>query len=276
MTASPAPSAALVHSLMAAALSDPQRLQDWAARPELVERYGVDASTLDVSTLADFAGMAEKIRHNQCREHLPLTFRLIRLTGVEVELFRTYAPRSSQRRRQGLTSVSDRLAGLAEFVDEWADEGEPLRTLVRDVLWHEYLISVLRAPESASDAGTRPTADADGALPVPAGQIVVRQATCDPLQVARVLRAKEPDLACITRRPSTFVYHGAQGRVRILEVEPGVAELLLVVDGRSSVEAIADRLFGDETLVPHLRSTLEQLADLGLLAWRSDGAVPCG
>lgn len=276
MTVPPAPSASLVHSLIASGLSDPQRLQEWSARPDLVERYGVDPSTLDLATLADFAGLSEKVRHNQCREHLPLTFRLIRLAGVEVELFRCYAPRSRQRHGQGLTSVTDRLDGLAEFVEEWAAGGESLRILIRDVLWHEHVISVFRRVEIAPDAGPKLLATGGGTIPLLDGRIVVRQATCDPLQVAQVLSAREPDLSAIERAPWTFVYHRAPaGSVRILAVDRGVAELLLVVDGRSSVEAIADRLLGDIALVPALRSTLEELADLGLLTWRGDGRVPC-
>ncbi|MGH9228112.1 MAG: RiPP maturation protein ApyI [Acidimicrobiales bacterium] len=263
--------APLVHSVIAAGLSDPYRLRNWMTEPAALERYGVDPSSLDLDALADFAGLSEKVRHNQCRQHLELSFRLMRLTGVEVQLFRDYAPRSRARRRQGLISVPDRLDGLAQFVEEWAAGGGPVRTLLRDVLGHEYVIAVLRRSEVAPPAPTGPAR-----VPVHHGRIVVRRSTCDPSQVASVLRAREPDLAAIERGVRTFVYQKAPGSdVRILEVEDGVAELLLAVDGRSSVEDLAGRLFGG-ALVDPLRSTLEQLADLGVLAWSHDGGVPCG
>lgn len=263
--------APLVHSVIAAGLSDPYRLRDWMADPAALERFGVDPSSLDLDALADFAGLSEKVRHNQCRQHLELSVRLMRLAGVEVQLFRDYAPRSRERRRLGLTSVPDRLDGLAQFVEEWAADGSPVRTLVRDVLWHECVIALLRRSDVAP-----PGPVGAARVPVHHGRIVVRRWTCDPSQVASVLRAQEPDLAAIDRGVWTFVYQKAPGSdVRILEAEDGVAELLLAVDGRSSVEELAGRLFGG-ALVDSLRSTLEQLADLGVLAWSHDGGVPCG
>lgn len=277
MTGAPhAPAAALVQSVMAAALADPHRLEEWIEEPRLLERYGMDAAAMDLSALADFAGLSEKVRHNQCREHLELTFRLLRLSGMEVELFRSYAPRSRQRRRQGLTTVADRLDGLAAFVEAWAQQGDAGRTLVRDVLWHEYVIAVLR------DSGAAATADgldpaASHAVPVHDGRLAVRRTTCSPFQVTEVLRAREPDLAAIERGTWTFVYHRAPpGPVRVMEVEDGVAELLLAVDGRSSVEEIARRLFGSDELTGSLRSTFDEFARLGLLAWCRSGGPPCG
>ena len=263
------PAAALVHSVMAAGLARPQRLQDWIAEPRTMDRYGLEPSSMDLATLADFAGLSEKVRHNQCRQHLELTFRLIRLAGVEVELFREYAPRSRERRRQGLTSVRDRLDGLAQFVEEWATADGSIRGLVRDVLWHEYVIAVLRDTDVSPDAALRP------GVPAHHGRIVVRRATCSPLQVAAVLRAREPDLGAIERGDWTFVYHKPpSGPVRIMDVEPAVADLLLAVDGRSSVGELAGRLFGG-ALVDSLRSTLGQLVDLDVLTWSNAEGRPC-
>lgn len=268
------PSASLVQSVMAAGLADPHRLQEWVDEPELLERHGIDPAVMDLSSLADFAGLSEKVRHNQCREHLELTFRFMRLAGIEVQLFRCYAPRSRQRRRQGLTSVPDRLQGLAEFVEEWAGQDEGDRRVLCDVLWHEYLIAVLRDTDATPDPGDHAVACG---IPVHDGRIVFRRTTCNPLQVAEVLRARDPDLAAIERGAWTFVYHGTpEGTVRILDVESGVPDLLLAVDGRSSVEEIARRLFGDDALAAPLRATLDQLVQLRLLAWGGDGGAPCG
>ena len=277
MTGAPhAPAAALVQSVMAAGLADPHRLHEWIEEPRLLERYGVDATAIDLSTLADFAGLSEKVRHNQCREHLELTFRLLRLSGMEVELFRSYAPRSRQQRRQGLTTVTDRLDGLAAFVEEWAQQGEAGRTLVRDVLWHEYVIAVLREARAIATTDGLDSA-APHATPLHNGRLLVRRTTCDPFQVTEVLRAREPDLGAIERGTWTFVYHRSPaGAVQVVEVEDGVAELLLAVDGRSSVEEIACRLFGSDELAGSLRSTFDELARLGLLAWCLPGDTPCG
>jgi hypothetical protein len=269
--ASPGPTASLAHSLVAAGLADPGRLHRWRTEPALLERYGVHASDVDLEALADFAGLAEKIRHNQCRDDLPLTFRLLRLSGLEIDLFRHYAPRSIERRREGLTSVVHRIDGLASFVEGWAPEDDSLRCLVRDVLRHEHALAVLRATvveavasDNLSPGPHRP--------PMHNGRILVGRLTCDPAQVAAVLRARDPDLGEIERAPHTFVYQRASnGRLRILEVDQGIGNLLLAVDGRTSVARIAQRLLGDDASVDALSSVLDQLVKVGLVGWNQSG-----
>src|SRR5580700_3631480 len=101
---------------------------------------GIDPSKVDLGAIAGFAGLSEKVRHNPCREDLPLTFRILSLSGLEIDLFRCYAPTSFERRRRGLNVTADRLEGLANFVEQWAPASDPARTLVRDVLRHEHSI----------------------------------------------------------------------------------------------------------------------------------------
>jgi hypothetical protein len=147
---------------------------------------------------------------------------------------------------------------------------------VRDVLWHEYVIAVLREARAIATTDGLDSA-APHATPVHNGRLRVRRTTCDPFQVTEVLRAREPDLGAIERGTWTFVYHRSPaGAVQVVEVEDGVAELLLAVDGRSSVEEIACRLFGSDELAGSLRSTFDELARLGLLAWYLPGDTPCG
>src|SRR5262249_48489155 len=156
----------------ATALVDADRLAAWRADPARLAEYGIEPSTMDLDGVADFAGLAERVRHNQCRGDLELTFRLLRLTKLEVALFRDDTPVWLQRRRAGRNSTADRIAGLAEFVADWAD-GDATRTLVRDVLDHEHAIARLRhadAPTPPPGAGaSRP----DGpAVPLPNGRLV--------------------------------------------------------------------------------------------------------
>jgi hypothetical protein len=109
------------------------------------------------------------------------------------------------------------------------------------------------------------------------GRLVVHQLTCDPSQVGRVLRAREPDLGDITRGRWTFGYHRTDdGVLRMLEIDPPVGDLLLAVDGRSSLDGIAGRLFGTGTATGRLLPAFTELTALGLLVWRLDGkTAPC-
>ena len=274
MRPTPSPSAALVHTVVAAGLADAQRLQAWQARPVLLAELGVDPSTMDLDALACFAGLSEMIRHNLCRADLQQTFRLLLLTGLEIELFRDYAPRSLARRRQGLKSTADRLDGLLEFVKEWASGPDPLRRLIRDMLQHEHIVATVRSAEIGSAPNAATVTAGLRAIPVQNGFLRVQQMSCDPRQVSEVLRDRDPDLARIARGSWTFAYHSqAPGSLRMLEIDRGVGDLILVVDGQISVEGIGKRLLGNDVPARSLVALFSQLTELGLFTWRSDAGT---
>ena len=135
------PSARSVHSAIATYVADPNRLAREAAKPPAERPTAL--RELDLDTLADFTGLTEKVRHNQVRGDLQMTFRLLRLTGQEIQLFRDYAPISLQRRQQRLTSPAQRLDGLVEFTENWAGT-DSQRCLVRDLLRYEHTVAAFR------------------------------------------------------------------------------------------------------------------------------------
>ncbi len=274
MTTARQPSAALTHSVLAAALVDADRLAAWRADPGRLAEYGIDPSTMDLDGLADFAGLSERVRHNQCRRDLRLTFRLLWLAKLEVALFRDYTPVSLRRRRAGLNTTADRIAGLAEFLAEWA-EGDPTRGLVRETLDHEHTVARLRhagVPVPPPGAGaSRPD---EPAVPLPNGRLVVRTASCNPVQVAEVLKAREPDLGLIERGSWTLIYRrGFDGSLTVSEVDAGLGALVSVVAGDADVATLARRLRVPQDL---LSTMLDRLTGLGMFWWRSgETARPC-
>jgi len=274
MTAAHRPSAALTHSVLAAALVDADRLAAWRADPGRLGEYGIEPSTMDLDGLADFAGLAERVRHNQCRRDLQLTFRLLWLAKLEVALFRDYTPVSLRRRQAGLNTTMDRIAGLAEFMAEWA-EGDPTRGLVRETLDHEHNVARLRqagVPVPPPGAGaSRPD---EPAVPLPNGRLVVRTSSCNPRQVAEVLKANKPDLGLIERGSWTLIYRrGFDGSLTVSEVDRGLGALVSVVAGDADVAALAGRLRVPQDL---LSTMLDRLTGLGIFWWRSgEAAKPC-
>jgi hypothetical protein len=274
MTTAHRPSAALTHSVLAAALVDADRLAAWRADPGRLEEYGIEPSTMDLDGLADFAGLAERVRHNQCRRALQLTFRLLWVANLEVAFFRDYTPVSLQRRRAGLNTTADRIAGLAEFMAEWA-EGDPTRGLVRETLDHEHIVARLRHAEvPVPPPGAGASRPDEPAVPLPNGRLVVRTSSCNPRQVAEVLKASEPDLGLIERGSWTLIYRrGFDGSLTVSEVDRGLGALVSVVAGDADVAALAGRL-----RVPHdlLSAMLDRLTGLGMFWWRSgETAMPC-
>jgi hypothetical protein len=267
--------AAQVHAVIAAGLVDGSTLAAWRSCPDDLRALGIDGSCLDLDGLADFAGLAEKVRHNQCRSLLQLTFRLLALTGLEIELFRDYASTSLDRRRRGLMSQQSRLDGLLEFVESWAASDDPVRTLVRDIVRHEHALVALAAvarPGGDEEGQRKVTSGqplAAAGVPAHNGRLLVYRMTCDPAVVAAVLRAREPDLSRIPRRDLTLVYHSAPGwELRVMEVEPAVGHILLLVDGQTDLGGIARLLRIEGPATASLRDALDQLAAAGLLVRR--------
>jgi hypothetical protein len=282
MTPSPAPSAALMHAVVATGLTDPDRLREWSQRPASLTALGVDPSAMDLDTLADFAGLAEKVRHNACRTDLQLTFRLLLLTGLEIELFREYAPRSLARRRRGLTSGPHRREGLVEFVAEWASGDDPVRRIIYDVLRHEDIAATVRELTDASVPGGTPSGGSvvepgPQAVPRHRGYVAVHRMNCDPRQVGDVLRDRDPDLGRIVTGPRTFVYHWVTaGPLRMVEVDDGLGELVRWVDGRTTVAGIRHRLLAGNGSDGAIVAVLTQLSELGLITWHSaEGLATC-
>lgn len=255
-------SARVAHSAMATCVADPERLAREAAMPPAQRTRAL--RELDLDSLADFMGLTEKVRHNQVRGDLQMTFRLLRITGLEIRLFRDYAPSSLRRRAHGLTSPAQRLDGLVEFTQTWAG-ADPQRCLVRDVLRYEHTVAAFRRDTSIED-DRGPAALRPDSVPVPHGRIVTVEASCQPVAAVEVLRAQEPDLGLVERRRYDLVYHRSpSGRFRVIEVEPGTPALLDAVDGRSTVRRLTERLVGDDGYVGAVCAAYQSLTDLGLL-----------
>jgi len=106
---------------------------------------------------------------------------------------------------------------------------------------------------------------------------VVHRMRHDPRQVASLLRDRDPDLGRIEQGGWTFCYHRSpEGALRLLDMRQEVGDILLAIDGRSSVEAIATGIFGNAALADQLVAVLEQLTQCGLLEWQpSEGTASC-
>jgi ABC-type spermidine/putrescine transport system permease subunit II len=52
---------------------------------------GIVWTALDLAALGKFAGLSVKVRHNPLRPMMPLTFRLMSVAAIEIEIFAAYA-----------------------------------------------------------------------------------------------------------------------------------------------------------------------------------------
>ena len=143
--------ARLVHSVMAAGLENPELIARWRHDPRLLAGRHAELTGLDLDGLRKFAGLAAKIRHNGVREKLPLSFRLMSVARLEIEVFAAYAEERSRNGLRYAASVEDKTRDLVAFLGTWLDRGDPHHCLLWDLARHEQTLDALgqAAPDAA-------------------------------------------------------------------------------------------------------------------------------
>jgi hypothetical protein len=247
-----------VHAVLAAGIENPALIARWRDQPELLRGHGVEPATVDLDGLWKFAGLTVKVRHNALREDMPLTFRLMSVAGIEIDVFAAYAGERAARGARFAATTEGRTLDLIAFLDGWLDREDPVHALLWDVIRHEralaqlarspYFIRPPRISDSADPslrysgasglarcsglrsvsakavvapagaAGRRATATAR-TVPRVCGEIVLHEMTCNPRAVAAALHASAPRLGEIPRGPVHVCYWRAGAAPEIAILE---------------------------------------------------------
>jgi hypothetical protein len=267
-----------IHALVAAGVDNPALISRWRAEPELLRGHGVEPSQVDLDALWRFAGLTVKVRHNALRDELPASFRLMNISGVEIELFASYA---SERAAQGARlapTTEGRTLDLLGFLEGWLDRDNTAHALLWDLMRHERALGRLArtAPAVGSSPDLRrgepPTPPAADAVPRIRGEIVLHEMTSDPQAVARALQDGDGalDLAAIPRAESRACYWrtDAGPEVSILQLEELAFGTLSLVDGTRTAAEIYRALGGGRRPPPGFLRTLGELQTIGIVALR--------
>jgi hypothetical protein len=107
--------ARLVHSVMAAGLENPELIARWRDDPRC-SPGGVSNSSDWTSTGWEIRRAGGKNPHNGVREKLPLSFRLMSVARLEIEVFAAYAEDRSRSGLRYAASVEDKTRDLVAFL----------------------------------------------------------------------------------------------------------------------------------------------------------------
>ncbi|AJY39518.1 hypothetical protein I6G56_29400 [Burkholderia humptydooensis] len=270
-----------IHALIAASASNPQLIARWRQRPDLLRTAGIEPDQLDLRVLENFVGLSLKVRHNGLRGDFPLSFRLLSVTGLEIEVFAAYASNCAQSGHAFAATPRERARDLIAFLDRWLDPAQRNHALLWDILRHEYALSCLRqesaAPLPAAGLVIRYRARATGgSIPMLNGAVAQHVMHCDPERLAAVLRRKVPALDTVPAADTYCCYwrSAETGEIRFLRVDALGYFAIEAIDGRRSAADICDRLLGDRRLLPQFLRSLDQLAGIGLVRFeRPPGSV---
>ncbi|MEA2173129.1 MAG: hypothetical protein QOD00_721 [Blastocatellia bacterium] len=264
--------ASRVHSVIAAGLENPQLLARWQQEPDLLRDCGVDPDNLDLDALWKFAGLSAKVRHNGLRADFPLTFRLLNVAGLEIEVFANYASfRASAGARYADTSEA-RAQDLLNFLEHWLDFDRREHLLLWDLMRYELArarLSRLAAPVPASPVAGFLDQRAPRAASVPriCGDVILHEMRCDPRAVGAKLQEKSTRLEEVSLGTFHFCYwrSGAAAEISILQLDELGFYLLSLVDGKQTAADLSRLMGGGSRPARGFLKALGELAAVGVL-----------
>jgi hypothetical protein len=290
-------SLARVHAVLAAGVEHPRLLEHWRETPNDLRALGIAPETLDLDALGKFAGLSVKVRHNPLRALLPLSFRLMSVAALEIEVFSAYAAQRSQRGLGYAPTMPERARDLLDFIGEWHDPNVRIQSLLWDAMRYEYALAQLGpwfttavagapAEDAANDRVTEHSVSKHRAsrlraskhraskhraskhrdAPSLRGESVLLELQSNPNDMARVLHASAPDLTqidqdsvclCVWRAPDS-------SEVAVLALDEFGLALLAEIDGARTAQALARRLGGGRGATAAVREALRSLAEIGI------------
>jgi hypothetical protein len=253
-------SARRVHAVLAAAMDDPRLIAQWRSQ-------GGQAG-FDLERMRLFAGLATKVRHNDVRLALPLTFRLLDLLGISIDAFAGYAARAAALRKANQKSKAAKIVALSAFLDDWLDPTDAEHALVRDMIRHERSLHELGAAPAA-DGAANPAKVSAASVPRRCEPMMHYETSCHPLELARALGAARPDLTGLERGRFPYVYRRRAGDARLsIEMIDELGFVLIeLADGTRSVGQMRTvlRQAGVAVAAADLRQVVQDLIDSGIL-----------
>ena len=254
-----------VHAVIAAGVEDPSLLARWLDEPERLRRQGVDPAAFDLIALRKFAGMTVKVRHNGLRHDLPLTFRLLNVTGQEIEV--------GLRRLRAADGAGDapttegRTRDFMNFLEAWLDRGRPEHVMLWDLIRHEHALAQVRRA-SPAQSSAKSVATSAAAVPHVCGAIVLYEMKCDPRAVAAALHESRPPFGDIAFETRYVCYWNAGGDgIRVIDLDAFGYCALSLVDGARSVADLSEAMGGKRRPSRAFLRLLGQLGQAGVIRY---------
>jgi hypothetical protein len=264
-----------VHAVIAAGMEDPSLLARWLDEPERLRRQGVDPAGFDLAALRKFAGMTVKVRHNGLRQDLPLTFRLLNVTGQEIEVFSAYAAHRAADGAGYAPTTEERTRDFMAFLEAGLDRTRPEHVMLWDLIRHEHALAQVRRASPAQST-TKSGALSASAVPHVCGAIILHEMQCDPRAVAAALHESRPQFGAIVfeTRYVCFWNPGGDPGIRIIQLDAFGFCALSLVDGARSVADLSEAMGGKRRPSRAFLQLLGQLGRAGILRFAGRGKQP--
>lgn len=261
-----------VHAVIAAGLENPTMIARWRQKPELLRNCGVDPAEVDLDALWKFAGLTTKVRHNGLRGDLPLTFRLLNIAGLEIEVFASYASFRAMEGKTYATTSEARSQDLLMFLEQWLDADNGAHALLWDLMRHEVTLAQFRKICQSACGVTADHSLAHARLrahsvPRVCGALALHEMRSDPRVTEKLLRKKRPNLGEVSLEKYYFGYWHKSAELFVLQLDELAFYLLSMIDGKRSTADLSYLINARRRPSPELLSALEDLASIGIIAF---------
>jgi hypothetical protein len=261
-----------VHAVIAAGVHRPTLLAKWQEDSALLRSKGIAPETIDLSALRKFAGLTVKVRHNGLRPDLPLTFRLMSLAELGIEVFSAYATHCDATGHHYGKTSAERTRDLVAFLEGWLDLTQRNHSLLWDMIRHEQALALLGRSDAVSPAvidGSRSQRKTVRGSSVPRvrGQVILHRMQCDPKVVKSALFKRPVRLDLIPEETHFYCYWrgGDADELHVLELDEFGFYSLQMIDGETSVAELNRRMGGGSRPTQAFKAAIVQLAESGIL-----------
>lgn len=261
----------LVHSLLAASMVKPSLLAVWHEAPGALSRFDVQPEEFDLAALRRFAGLAFKVKHNALRGPYANTFRLLNLSGLEIEMFAEYACACSAQGVELAKNNEERARLLLQFIGKWHRPDLPVHALIWDMARHEQAVNELDAStEGRSEVPARQDAHSPMNLDSKVcrrGGMRFHELRHHPLEILAAMSVPTPDLTAFEMDTHLLAYWRApdSSSVQLVELDEFGFVILQSADGSHSLRELATLVGIGRPQWPYMVELARQLVQAGLL-----------
>jgi hypothetical protein len=264
-----------VHAVLAAGVQHPNLLSEWLKDPGFLRRKGIAPETIDLAALRKFAGLTIKVKHNGLRLDFPLAFRLMSLAELDIAIFSDYAIFCAATGHRLAKTSAERACDLISFLETWLDFNQKRHSLLWDMIRYEQALACLKAAVQETppvDSPELPSGRLRGSsVPLVRGRLVLHRMQHDPQTIRPALFQKPLRLEEIPGEEHFYGYlrSPASENVQILDLDEFGYYALTLVDGATPVAELSRRMGGGVRPTAAFKAALQQLANSGILDFRT-------
>lgn len=233
-------------------------MADMALPPEVRDGLG----SIDTQRLGLVAAFVCKVKHNDLWKDLPLTRRILRERGAELEFFARYA-------RHAPPNV-DRVAEFVEFLTAHLDESGGRDDVVGDVARHELIVHRLRsAPEAPPAVGHRAIDGGHEWRPQVAAAVAIGAFRHDPASfmddTSTMASASGSPEGSVDPTFVAYRWNAASSELGLFRIDPLTALVLSAADGARTIDEIGEQVRVADADQVAVEAALDEAARRGLI-----------